>query len=146
MPGARVVEAAGDGRLEELSVGVGGREERAVAATAAFVFIGAAPQHRVARRRGARRDEAGFILSGTGRSAREASRRWRLRARRPSRSRRACRGSSWPATSGDASIKRVASAVGEGAMAVRFVHQYLGRLWWWPVTEDRPREVPVWRA
>ncbi len=46
----------------------------------------------------------------------------------PSRSRRACRASSWPVTSATRSIKRVASAVGEGAMAVRLVHEYLGGL------------------
>ena len=125
MTGAQVVEAAGNGRLEELSVGVGG-EEQTLAATAAFVFVGARPQTEWLGDAVAR-DAAGFILSGPALRRVEGRHRWRL-ARPLLRSRRACRASSWPATSGDASIKRVASAVGEGAMAVRLVHEYLGGL------------------
>ena len=61
-PHAVVTAAAGDGRLEELTVAVAGREER-LSVTAAFVFIGARPQtdwlgDAVAR------DAGGFIVSG----------------------------------------------------------------------------------
>ena len=41
---------------------------------------------------------------------------------------RACPASSWRGTCGIGPIKRIASAVGEGAMAVQFVHQYLAGL------------------
>ena len=40
-------------------------------------------------------------------------------------SRRACPACSWPVTCAAESMKRVASAVGEGSMAVHFVHEYL---------------------
>ena len=67
MTHAVVTAASGEGRLEELSVEVAGREER-LSVTAAFVFIGAQPQtdwlgDAVAR------DAGGFIVSGPAREA-----------------------------------------------------------------------------
>jgi len=121
--GSQVVEVQGDDRLERLVVGgASGRET--LPASAVFVFIGAAPRTEwlgglVAR------DPRGFILAGahlTRDGARPAG--WST-ARDPL----------WLETSapgifvaGDVrhrSVKRVASAVGEGAMAVQFVHQHL---------------------
>jgi thioredoxin reductase (NADPH) len=118
--GAEAVEAIGeDGHLKALKIrGAGGRE--AVEETdACFVFVGAAPRTSwldavVAR------DEHGFILAGA-----------------------EVRGAGWPLkrdpylletsvpgvfVAGDVrarSIKRVASAVGEGSMAVSLIHEYL---------------------
>ena len=76
MTGAQVVEAAGNGRLEELSVGVGG-EEQTLAATAAFVFVGARPQTEWLGDAVAR-DAAGFIVSGPALRRVEGRHRWRL--------------------------------------------------------------------
>ena len=120
-----VTAASGDGRLEELTVDVAGREER-VRASAAFVFIGARPQtdwlgDAVAR------DAAGFIISGPGVRRIEGRHRWRME-RDPFPLETSLPGVFVAGDVRDQSIKRVASAVGEGSMAVQLVHQYLGGL------------------
>jgi thioredoxin reductase (NADPH) len=120
---AVVTAASGEGRLEELTIAVGGRDER-LTATAAFVFIGARPQtdwlgDTVAR------DAAGFIVSGAGVQRIEGRHRWRLE-RDPFPLETSLPGVFVAGDVRDQSIKRVASAVGEGSMAVQLVHQYLG--------------------
>ena len=93
-------------------------EERTVAADALFVLIGARP-HSDWLPAEIARDDARLPAHGRrapGRLAADADR---------SRSRRACRECSPRATSGTASVKRVASAVGEGAIAVQLVHGLL---------------------
>ena len=122
-PHAVVTAAAGDGRLEELTVAVAGREER-LSVTAAFVFIGARPQtdwlgDAVAR------DTGGFIVSGPGVQRIDGRHRWRLE-RDPFPLETSLPGVFVAGDVRDQSIKRVASAVGEGSMAVQLVHQYLG--------------------
>ncbi|MEZ0285694.1 MAG: FAD-dependent oxidoreductase [Thermoleophilia bacterium] len=122
-PHAVVTAAAGDGRLEELAVAVAGREER-LSVTAAFVFIGARPQtdwlgDAVAR------DAGGFIVSGPGVQRIDGRHRWRLE-RDPFPLETSLPGVFVAGDVRDQSIKRVASAVGEGSMAVQLVHQYLG--------------------
>ena len=124
----QVVEAQGDTHLEAVTLAHADTgQQETVAARALFIFIGAAPRTDwlcdVVRR-----DEHGFILSGpdltTG-------------GRRPE---------GWPLdrdpfllessvpgifVAGDVlhqSIKRVASAVGGGSIAVQFVHQYLANV------------------
>jgi thioredoxin reductase (NADPH) len=124
-PSTKVVGAAGQEHLERLSLchtGTGTVEE--VPASFLFVFIGAAPCTEwldgVIER-----DPRGFVLTGPD---------LLVGGKRP-------RG--WPLdrdpyylegsvpgifTAGDAranSVKRVASAVGEGAMAIQLVHRYL---------------------
>ncbi len=113
--GVTAVAAEGDGRLERIGLSDG----TTLDADACFVFIGAAPRTDwldgvVAR------DPRGFILAGPD-----------------------AQGAGWPLkrdpyplettvpgvfVAGDVrarSIKRVASAVGEGSMAVSLIHQYL---------------------
>jgi thioredoxin reductase (NADPH) len=121
--GAEIAAVSGDGRLEEIAVLAGGREERLPAA-AAFIFIGAEPQTEwlgdlVAR------DERGFILSGPAVLGLEGRHRWRLE-RDPLLLETSVPGVFVAGDVRDRSMKRVASAVGEGAMAVQLVHQYLG--------------------
>jgi thioredoxin reductase (NADPH) len=88
--------------------------------SAAFVFIGQQP--RTAWLEGiVARDERGFVLTGP---QVDAEHGWNL-DRKPF-----LLESSLPGlfAAGDVrhdSVKRIASAVGEGAMAVRFVHEYL---------------------
>jgi thioredoxin reductase (NADPH) len=90
-----------------------------------FIFIGAAP-HTDWLDGGVARDDRGFILAGADVAALDGDVRWPLaRDRDPF-----LLESSLPGVfvAGDVrhrSIKRVASAVGEGSMAVQFIHEYL---------------------
>jgi thioredoxin reductase (NADPH) len=116
---SQAVAAEGDGRLRALRIRDGEGAETDEEVDACFVFIGAVPRTDwlagvVAR------DERGFILAGLD-----------------------AKGDGWPLqrdpfpletsvpgvlVAGDVrarSIKRVASAVGEGSMAVSLIHQYL---------------------
>jgi thioredoxin reductase (NADPH) len=122
---ATVTGASGDDRLEAMTIAVDGREER-LAATAAFVFIGARPQTDWLGDSLAR-DEGGFIVSGPAVQRIEGRHRWRLE-RDPMLLETSLPGVFVAGDVRDQSIKRVASAVGEGSMAVQLVHQYLGGL------------------
>ena len=117
------VAAEGDhGRLKRLRLrGVDGDGvfERTEEVDACFVFIGAAPRTDwldgvVAR------DERGFILAGA--DAREHG--WPL-AREPQTLETSVPGVFVAGDVRARSIKRVASAVGEGSMAVSLIHEYL---------------------
>ncbi len=129
--GTRVLRANGDAHLASVVVvddGTG--EESEVRADALFVLIGGAP--RTPRAAGLlRRDDRGFIATGTDVFApgadRDGAPPWPLE-RAP-----LFLESSYPGVfaAGDVrlgSVKRVASAVGEGAMAVQLVHRYLAGL------------------
>ena len=115
--------AEGDnGRLKRLRVrGVGGDGvfERVEEVDACFVFIGAAP--RTDWLDGVlARDERGFILAGP--DAREHG--WPLQ-REPRTLETSVPGVFVAGDVRARSIKRVASAVGEGSMAVSLIHEYL---------------------
>ena len=117
--GSAAVGAEGDGgRLRALRVrGPGGEEE--LSADACFVFIGALP--RTDWLDGVvRRDERGFILAGPD----VAGDGWPL-ARDPYLLETSVPGVFVAGDVRARSIKRVASAVGEGSMAITLVHQYL---------------------
>jgi thioredoxin reductase (NADPH) len=125
-PRVAVTEVHGEKSLDAVSVrDVGTGAVERLPARAVFVFIGAAP--RTAWLNGAlQADAGGFVLSGVDleREGGKRPRGW-LADRDPF----------WLETSvagvfvaGDLrhqSTKRIASAVGEGAMAVQFVHQHL---------------------
>jgi len=119
--GTEVSAAEGNGRLEALRLaGPGGEEE--VAAGAMFVFIGAAPYTDwVGERVG--RDARGFVLAGPDVTASEAH-RWPLE-RDPFLLETTLPGVFVAGDVRHRSVKRVASAVGEGSMSVQFIHQYL---------------------
>jgi thioredoxin reductase (NADPH) len=125
---ASVAEVHGDKRLEEISVLCSdtGKTER-VPASSVFIFIGALP--RTDWLGGlVERDERGFLLTG------------------PDLIRNGERPKGWPLDRdpflletnvpgifavGDVrhgSVKRVASGVGEGSVAVQFIHQYLSKV------------------
>lgn len=123
VPHAQVAAATGNGRLERLSVSVGG-DPRDLDVHAAFVFIGASPQtgwlgDAIAR------DGAGFIPAGPRVAQLEGRHRWPL-GRDPHLLETSLPGVFVAGDVRDQSIKRVASAVGEGSMAVQLVHRYLG--------------------
>ncbi len=118
--GSAAVEAEGeDNHLRRLRVrGPDGAEEM-VDADACFVFIGASPRTDwldgvVAR------DDRGFILAGP----EAAGNGWPL-ARDPNQLETTVPGVFVAGDVRARSIKRVASAVGEGSMAITLVHQYL---------------------
>src|SRR3954471_874017 len=119
--GATVVAAEGDdGRLRRLRVRDRDGGEELMAVDACFVFIGAAPRTDwldgvVAR------DERGFILAGL--DAKSAG--WPLK-RDPFSLETSVPGVFVAGDVRSRSIKRVASAVGEGSMAVSLIHEYLG--------------------
>jgi thioredoxin reductase (NADPH) len=119
-----VAAAEGDGHLQTLTLAdrATGAEEQ-VGCAALFVFIGASPRtdwvgDEVAR------DAKGFVVTGPELMATEHARRWPL-ARPPYALETSVPG---VFAAGDVrldSMKRVASAVGEGAMSVYLVHRYL---------------------
>jgi thioredoxin reductase (NADPH) len=127
MTGTRVTKVEGAGRLESLSIACespAGRSEQQLQANAMFVFIGAVPRTDWLGET-VKRDEFGFIYTG------------------PDLPRDGSRIPGWPLErdpflletnvpgifcAGDVrhqSVKRVASAVGEGSIAVQFTHRYL---------------------
>jgi thioredoxin reductase (NADPH) len=120
---SEVVEARGERQLESVLLRDGETgEETEVGADALFVFIGAQPMTSGVAG-WLERDEHGFLVAGPD-HARNGNGRWPL-DREP-----LLLESSQPGlfVAGDirhGSIKRVASAVGEGAMATALVHRYL---------------------
>ena len=125
--GTQVTAASGSGHLESITVqcdGPGGKSEQTLAANSLFVFIGAVPQTDWLGT-ALSRDEFGFIYTG------------------PDLPHDGGRIPGWPLerdpflletnvpgifSAGDVrhqSVKRVASAVGEGSIAVQFTHRYL---------------------
>jgi thioredoxin reductase (NADPH) len=123
----RVVEVHGDDRLESVSVcDVSGNVNR-VPANSLFVFIGAEPL--TAWLDGdIQRDERGFILTGSDllRSGKRPK-SWPLE-RNPSLFETSVPGVFAVGDVRYGSVKRVASGVGEGSVAIQFVHQYLSKV------------------
>jgi thioredoxin reductase (NADPH) len=119
--GSSAIAAHGeDGRLRSLRVrGPQADGEYDIAADACFVFIGAVP-HTDWLEGVVARDRHGFILAGT--DARVAG--WPLK-RDPFLLETSVPGVFVAGDVRSRSIKRVASAVGEGSMAVSLIHQYL---------------------
>jgi thioredoxin reductase (NADPH) len=124
----RVVEAHGEQRLEAVSI-VCDRtgEVSRVPANSLFIFIGAEP--RTAWLEGAvERDERGFILTGPDllRSGKRPK-GWTIE-RDPSLLETSIPGVFAVGDVRYGSVKRVASGVGEGSVAIQFIHQYLSNV------------------
>jgi thioredoxin reductase (NADPH) len=120
----QVVAARGNGHLENITLAdrASGAEEE-VATSWLFVFIGALPRTEWLGD-AIVRDDKGFVITGQDLLASKQSDRWPL-ARSPYALETSVPG---VFAAGDVrleSMKRVASAVGEGAMSVYLVHRYL---------------------
>ncbi|HME07080.1 MAG TPA: FAD-dependent oxidoreductase [Bryobacteraceae bacterium] len=124
----RVISVQGEERLERITVecGASGQQDT-VATSALFIFIGATPDtdwlDGVMER-----DERGFVLTG-----RDLVRKPETRKKWPLEREPWLMESSVPGifVVGDVrhgSVKRVASGVGEGSIAVQFIHQYLSQV------------------
>ena len=119
----QVAEVHGDGHLEALTLSdTGAGTSERVPAAALFIFIGAMP-YTDWLGEGIVRDERGFVLTGPDLPAgvwKETRDPFLLETNLPG-----------VFAAGDVrqtSVKRVASAVGEGSIAVQFIHQYLETL------------------
>ncbi|MGA7239038.1 MAG: FAD-dependent oxidoreductase [Bryobacteraceae bacterium] len=126
--GASVVEVCGGVRLEEISIKchATGAVDR-VKASSLFIFIGAEP--RTNWLEGVvERDDRGFILTGAD-LLREGKRPkgWPL-DRDPGLLETSVPGVFAVGDVRYGSVKRVASGVGEGSIAIQFVHQYLSKV------------------
>jgi thioredoxin reductase (NADPH) len=122
---SRVARAIGNGRLEKLVIHNDASETDAeMPADALFILIGGEPtSRRVAD--WLRLDENGFYLTGSDLLAdRGPGPRWPLE-RQPFPLETSQPGVFVIGDARHGSIKRIASAVGEGALAVQFVHRYL---------------------
>jgi thioredoxin reductase (NADPH) len=122
----RVVAVQGKDHLESITiVNDKTHEEKKLPATALFIFIGAEP-HTGWLQGVVKGDEKGFVLSGPDLMHEgQPPKDWPL-DREPFFLETSIPGIF---TAGDVrhgSIKRVASSAGEGAMAVHFIHRYLG--------------------
>ena len=127
-PRTEIIEVHGEKRLEAITVRCGdsGEADR-VPASALFIFIGAVP--RTDWLDGVvERDERGFILSGPDLVAKgRRPKGWTL-DRDPNLLETNVPGIFAVGDVRRGSVKRVASGVGEGSIAVQFVHQYLAKL------------------
>jgi thioredoxin reductase (NADPH) len=125
---ASVAEAHGDTRLEEISVLCSdtGKTER-VSASSMFIFIGALPKTDWLAGI-VERDERGFLLTGPDLFQNgERPKGWTL-DRDPFLLETNVPGLFAVGDVRHGSVKRVASGVGEGSVAVQFIHQYLSKV------------------
>ena len=121
--GTRVVSANGNGHLQTLTL-CGPNGEYSVPATSLFVFIGAEPGVEWLPS-SVLRDDKGFVLSGPDlRHEGKLPESWHEQ-REPFLLETSIPGVFVAGDVRHGSIKRVASAVGEGSIAVQFAHQYL---------------------
>lgn len=123
-----VTEVHGDARLEAITIcrGSVGRPEK-LPASSLFIFIGAQPRTEWLGDL-IERDQRGFVLSGPDllrNGKRPAS--WTL-DRDPSLLETSVPGIFVVGDVRHGSVKRVASGVGEGAVVVQFMHQYLAKV------------------
>jgi thioredoxin reductase (NADPH) len=126
----RVVAALeGDDHLSGVVLrAVDGTDEEHIAARALFIFIGAVP-HTEWLRDCVALDQKGFVLTGTNiPPVALESDAWRVANRPPMFLETSLPGVFAAGDARSNSVKRVASAVGEGSMAISFVHAHLGMI------------------
>ena len=121
--GCQVVEALGESRLSCLRI-CGPDQEETVPASGLFIFIGAAPNTDWLPDT-VMRDANGFLLSGSDLKVDgKMPKNWN-QPREPYLLETSVPGIFVAGDVRHGSVKRVASAVGEGSISVQFIHQYL---------------------
>jgi thioredoxin reductase (NADPH) len=121
----QVIEALGDSRLECLSLR-GSEGEETVPASGLFIFIGGAPNTDWLPG-SILRDSNGFVLSGADlKTGGRLPQSWN-QPREPYLLETSVPGIFAAGDVRHGSVKRAASAVGEGSIAVQFMHQYLAQ-------------------
>jgi thioredoxin reductase (NADPH) len=120
---AQVVDGGGEGRLEHLTLkdSTSGTTET-VRAAALFVLIGAQP-HTGWLPEEVERDDGGYVLTGRD-HMHDASKGWTA-DRPPLLLETSMQGVFATGDMRHGSVKRVASAVGEGSIAIQMVHEYM---------------------
>jgi thioredoxin reductase (NADPH) len=118
----RIVAVDGDDHLREITLDQSGVTAR-VPATHLFVCIGGAPNTEWAETTDVQLDSRGFVLTGVDLAPADLE-RWSI-ARPPFYLETSVPGIFAAGDVRANSVKRVASAVGEGAMAVTLIHRYL---------------------
>ena len=123
-PRTEIIAFHGDGHLEEITVCNQNQQDTRKAASV-FIFIGAEP--RTDWLPGVlARDNKGFLLAGPDLKS-KARESWKL-DRDPYLLETSIPGIFVAGDVRHGSVKRCASAVGEGSIAIQFVHQYLAAL------------------
>ena len=123
--GAHVTEVQGNGRLECIKVH-NGQGDIACTASSLFIFIGAAPQTDWLPE-SVMRDPNGFVLSGPDLQIEGKMPKIWKESRPPYLLESSVPGIFVAGDVRHGSVKRCASAVGEGSISVQFMHQYLAR-------------------
>jgi thioredoxin reductase (NADPH) len=123
---SEVLEVQGTGRLERVIIEDTSRgTRRALEGGALFILIGAEPQTRWLAGTIAL-DDAGYVTTGPGLGAHvRDTTPWNALGREPYLLETSCPGVFAAGDVRAGSVKRVATAAGEGAMAVRFAQEYL---------------------
>jgi thioredoxin reductase (NADPH) len=117
---------AGNGHLSGVQLGFANGETRDIATDALFLFIGAAP-HTGWLRGCVQLDSRGFVLTGSAVVKSELDRGvWDAVGREPGLLETSLPGVFAAGDARAGSVKRVASAVGEGSMSVSLVHAHIG--------------------
>ena len=125
--GTTITALDGDGHLSEVRARDGAGKEMAIRTSSLFLFIGA--DANTAWLRGCvELDRSGFVLTGPSLppTTRHAE-RWRLAGREPFLLETSLPGVFAAGDVRSGSVKRVASAVGEGSQSVSFVHAHIQR-------------------
>ncbi len=123
----RVTRLDGDGHLGAVEVTDGDGTRRTLKTTSLFLFLGADPKTEWLRGC-VELDRKGFVLTGTGLPPSTAELEgWRAAGRTPFLLETSLPGVFAAGDVRSGSVKRVASAVGEGSMAVSFVHAHIAR-------------------
>ena len=125
---SHVTSVRGDHRLEEVQITTASAQTTEVRATALFIFIGAVPHTRWLE--GCLQlDKRGFVLTGQSLPPESlSSASWKSVSRAPMFLETSLPGVFAAGDARSGSVKRVASAVGEGSMAVSFIHAHIGKL------------------